>query len=85
MTKKAGVISAVVLAAALSGYAVYRAGELDIVGATTVPPSHHNNASVGSGRDEAIVAPSTGSGPRSLDDQDSECADDGSSPAECSD
>ena len=88
MAKVAGMMSAAVFALVLSGYAVYRAGGFEAVGATPVPashrpPFHRNDTIVGSGRDEAITTPSIGSGPRSLEEQESECPDDGGPPTEC--
>ena len=92
MAKTVRVISAAVAAAVLAGYAVYRTGGFDDVGATTValqhPASSHHQITVGLGRDEAIVpstvaAPSNGSGTPATEEQASECPIDGSGPPEC--
>ena len=86
--KMAGMMSAAVFVLVLTGYAVYRIGGFDAAGATTArashrPASHRNDVTIGSGPDEAVFSPPLGSGPRALEEQESECPDDGSGPPEC--
>jgi hypothetical protein len=89
MARMTGLMSSVVFVVVLTGYAVFRTSGFDAVGATSMPApnraSRHNDITVGSGGDEAIFAPSMGSGPRSLEEQENECSDDGGGPAECND